>query len=85
MIYIATNARTTFTLRCNEVFVTGMAPHHYCLLNCCVPATRGYRILGTYYLNSAHWTMPTVSEADCTVLVTIDLLKKLETMPPLSA
>ena len=82
MICIATNARNTFAPHCNTVFVTGMAPHHYHLLNFSVPVTHGYRILGTYRLNPTHWTMPMVSEADHIMLAATDLLNNLETMPP---
>ena len=82
MLYIATNARTTFAPHFDKMFVTGMAPHHYRLLKFFVPETRGYHILGTYRLDPAHWTLPTVSETDRTVLVATELLENLEMMPP---
>ena len=68
MIYTVTDAQTTFAPHCDTAFVTGMAPHYYHLLKFCVPATRGYCKSGTYYLTLAHCMIPTVSEADRTVL-----------------
>jgi hypothetical protein len=85
MIYSAPDVRNTCASHCNEAFVTSMAPHHYCFLKLFVPATRGYGISGACRLNSTHWTVPTVSEADHTVLATTNFLKKLETMPPTGA
>jgi hypothetical protein len=64
MIYIASDVRNTFTPHCNKAFVTGMAPHHYRLLDVCVPATHGNRIFESYRLDPAYWTVPMMSEAD---------------------
>ena len=59
----------------------GMAPYHYRFLECFVPATHKYRISGTYCHDPSHCTIHTVSKADRTILVVIDLSKKLETLP----
>ena len=74
MMYITPDVLDTFTPHCNEAYTVGRAPHHHQLLKCYVPATRGYRISGTYRLDPSHWTLPAVSEQDKTVTAAVDLL-----------
>ena len=83
MIYIATNAWTTFAPHCDKAFITGMTQHHCHFFEFCMPATCEFCISGTYHLNSAYWTMSTVSKAHRTMLAVINLLEKLKKMPPL--
>ena len=45
-----THSRNTFAPHCVEGFTVGRAQHHYRLLDFYIPATRGYRLSGTYRL-----------------------------------
>ena len=80
MIYIVTNVHSMPALHYSEALVTGMASHHYRLLELCVPVTDGHRILERYRLGQAYCTIPMTSEEAAT-----DLHEKLKTIPPLSA
>ena len=85
MIFIHPETRHTFAPHCDKAFVVGRARHHHKLLEFYVPTTKGYRITGTYRLDPTHWTMPTVSEQDKTIVAASDLLEMYEHIPPPSA
>ena len=72
--YITPDARNTFAPHRNEAYTVGHAPYHHQLLKCYVPATRGYKITGTYRLDPFHWALPVVSKQDKTVTAAKDLL-----------
>jgi hypothetical protein len=47
--------------------------------------TIGYRISGTYHLDPAHWTLPSVSEYNTTVSAATDLLTSFRQFFPTTA
>merc|ERR1711966_529552 len=59
-------------------FTVGRASHHYRLLEFYIPATRGYRLSGTYRLYPQHCRMPVISEEDRTVSAATELLEKMK-------
>ena len=76
MVFIHPGNQNTFAPHCGTDYVVGHTPHHYCLLEFYIPATRGYRLSVTYRLYPQHCQMPTISEEDQTVEATADLVKK---------
>ena len=70
MVFIHPDNRNTFAPHCDLGFVLGRAENHYRLLWFYIPATRGYRLSGTYKLFPQHCRMPTISEEDKTVAAT---------------
>ena len=75
IVFIHSEYRNSFAPHCDTGYVVGRTPHHYCLLEFYIPATRRYRRSGTYRLYSQHCRMPTISEADCTLETAADLVK----------
>ena len=83
--FIAPNNRNTYVPHTIEAYVTGMAPHHYRLLEMFIPMTRGYRLLGTYRLFPSHWSVPTVYEHDNSIVAATDLLQSFQQVVPTTA
>ena len=82
-VYIHPDNRNTFAPHCDEGFTVGRAPHHYRLLEFYIPATRGYRLSGTYRLYPQHCRMPTITEEDKTVEAAAELSDKMkQEIPP---
>jgi len=82
-VFIHPDNRNTFAPHCDEGFTVGRAPHHYRLLEFYIPATRGYRLSGTYRLYPQHCRMPVISEEDRTVSAATELLEKMKKeIPP---
>ena len=80
--FIDPDERNTYAPHCDLAYVVGRAEHHYRLIEFFIPATRGYRITGTYRLDPTHCTIPTVSEQDRTVEAATDLLASLKGCVP---
>ena len=78
MVYIHPEKRNTFVPHCDTGYVVGRIPHHYCLLEFYIPATRGYRRSGTYRLYLQHCRMSTILEVDRTIEAAVDLVKEME-------
>ena len=76
-IYIHPDNCNTFPPHCDEGFTVGRAPHHYRLLEFYIPATRRYRLYGTYRLYPQHRRMPTIKEEDKTAEAATELLEKM--------
>merc|ERR1711966_293893 len=76
-VYIHPDNRNTFAPHCDKGFTVGRAPHHYRLLEFYIPATRGYRLSGTYCLYPQHCRMPVITEEDMTVEAATELLEKM--------
>ena len=66
-VYIHPDNCNTFAPHCDGRFTVGRAPRHYRLLEFYIPATRGYRLSGTYRLYPQYCRMPTITEEDKTV------------------
>ena len=82
-VYIHPDNRNMFAPHCNEGFTVGRAPHHYRLLEFYIPATRGYRLSGTYRLYPQHCRMPVTTEEDKTVEAAKELLAETKKeIPP---
>merc|ERR1711966_578340 len=82
-VFIHPDNRNTFAPHCDEGFTVGRAPHHYRLLEFYIPATRGYRLSGTYRLYPQPCRMPVISEEDRTVSAATELLEKMrKEIPP---
>ena len=60
-VFIHPDNRNTFATHCDEGFTVGRAPHHYRLLEFYIPATRGYRLSGTYRLYPQHCRMTVIT------------------------
>ena len=61
-----------------DAFVVGRCPLHYRLLEFFNPKTRAYLKTGTYKLYPRHSKVPSISEADRTLLVAQEMLTKLQ-------
>ena len=61
-----------------DAFVVGRCPLHYRLLEFFNPKTRAYLKTGTYKLYPRHSKVPSISEADRTLLVAQEMLQKLQ-------
>ena len=83
--FIDPEVRATWAPHCNDVFVTGMCPNHYRLLEFFDPKTRNYRKTGTYQLFPTHTKIPTISEDDLTIHAATDLLHSFRKIVPRSA
>ena len=68
-----------------DAFVVGRCPLHYRLLKFFNPKTRAYLKTGTYKLYPRHSTVPTISEADRTLLTAKEMLQRLQAVTPTSA
>ena len=73
--YIDPDVRATFAPHCNDVFVAGMCPNHYRVLEFFDPKTRCYRQTCTYKLFPTHCKTPVTSEADRTIAAATELLQ----------
>ena len=76
MLFIHPDSLNTFTSHCDEEFTVGRARHQYCLLEFCVPITRGYRISGTSCLEPTHWKLPVILDQDKTLVAETELLEE---------
>ena len=83
-VFLHPDNRNTFAPHCNKGFSVGSARYHYRLLNFWIPATRGFRLSGTYRLHPQHCRMPTISEEDRTIEAAADLLAKMKKEIPTS-
>ena len=61
-----------------DAFVVGRCPLHYRLLEFFNPKTRAYLKIGTYKLYPQHRKVPSIIKADRTLLVAVEMLKKLQ-------
>merc|ERR1712197_253765 len=61
-----------------DAYVGGRCPLHYCLLEFFNPKTRAYLKTGTYKLYPRYSKVPSISEADKTLLVAQEMLTKLQ-------
>jgi hypothetical protein len=67
-----------------NVYCIGPAPKHYRCLRFYMPATRSYRIADTWQLYPTHCMMPSILQADLTVLQATNVLQSLGTTTPTS-
>ena len=74
IVFIHPDNRNTFVPHCDKGFTVDRAAHHYHLLDFYTPATRGYRLNGTYRLYPQHCHMPAITEEDKTVEAATELL-----------
>ena len=77
--------RNTFASHCDKGFTVGRAPHHYRLLEFYIPATKGYRLSGTYRLFPQHYQMPMITEEKKRVEAATELLESAKKEIPDSA
>merc|ERR1711938_83511 len=78
-------ARGTFAPHGTDRFYVGPAMHHYRNQTFFIPATRRYRTTGTRELYPAHCQVPTISEADRTLLAAQELLTTMGATVPTTA
>ena len=84
MVFVYPDNPNTFAPHCNTGYVVGRAPYHYGLLEFYIPATRGYKLSGTYRLYPQHCRMPTILEEERTVKAVADLMKQMKRELPSS-
>ena len=58
---------------------------HYCLIKVFDPITKSYHTCGTYKLHPTHCQMPTISEADQTIVAATELLETMRATIPTQA
>ena len=78
IIYNDPEDRNSFEPRAIKAIAVGRAKLHYRCLKFWIPATRGFRISDTYRLYPKHCRMPTISEADETLLAAKDVMQAWE-------
>jgi hypothetical protein len=67
-----------------DAYYVGPAPKHYRFLCFYMPATRRYRIAGTWRLYPTHCTTPSILQANLTVLQATNVLQSLGATIPTS-
>ena len=77
-VFIHPDNRKTFAPHWEEGFTVGRAPHPYRLLEFYIPATRRYRLSGTYRLYPQHYCMPTITEEDKTIEPATELSESMK-------
>ena len=85
LAYLDPDERTSWQPHGVDVFYTGRCPLHYRMLEFFNPTTRSYRATGTYRLYPTHCKVPTLSEADRTIIAATDLIENMRSMVPTSA
>ena len=74
LAYDAPSTRTTFAPHATDVYYVGPALNHYRCLRFWNVNTKRMRITNTYQLFPAHCSMPTISEADKTLIAAQELI-----------
>ena len=83
LAYLSPDDRATFQHHGVDTFYTGRKPMHYRLLELFDPKTRSYRSTGSYKLYPTHCKVPTISEADKTIIAANELMEVLKlNVPP---
>ncbi|EJK70474.1 hypothetical protein THAOC_08166 [Thalassiosira oceanica] len=78
LAYDAPSTRTTFAPHATDVYYVGPALQHYRCLRFWNTKTKRFRITNTYQLFPAHCTLPTISEADKTLIAAEELLAEFK-------
>ena len=74
LTYLDPEIRASWESHAVDAFYCGMCRQHYRLLEFFVINTRNYRMSGTYRIYPAHSSVPTISEADRTILAAKNFL-----------
>ena len=85
LVYLDPDERASWQSHGIDVFSVGRAPDHYRLMEFFDPNTRNYRISGTYKLYPTHCNIPTLSEADQSIIAANELLELLKAKTPPAA
>ena len=79
LAYVNTAVRAAWEPHALDAFYVSMCKEHYRLLEFWIDKTKSCRTSGTYRIYPAHCTIPTISEADKTIIAATELVKELNT------